>query len=224
MKKSVIVVCLALLPATISFAQESSDRQGETQTGMGREKSEKNEGGLFVEPFLTYQSYDVKIKTSQLPLVGGDSTGGSDGYGLGARFGVHVAEVFFIAADARYAKPEFSESIYDKTDSDQYNYGLTVGAQTPIAGLRVWGTYLIDGRTNPESGDSGLDLRFEDLKGYRAGLGLYIGAVSANLEYQKMTYDTTRIQSWGSIDADFGSNVDTDVEGYSVSLGFPFTL
>lgn len=224
----ILLIALAILfSGSAGYAQEDTQSTQTTETKVEVEKTDRNNnniGGAYIEPYLTYEIDDVKTKTSQLPLVNNDTTGTSQGFGLGARLGVHVQEVVFVAADARYAQPQMDKSLYSNTKADQYNYGATLGVQTPLAGLRLWGTYVIGGRMNPDSGANGVDLRFDDLKGYRVGAGLYIKSLSVNLEYQKLAYDTTHVQSWGDVAVDTSFGTDTDIEGYLLSLGFPFTL
>jgi hypothetical protein len=220
--KKIILSMVALLLGPLSYAQDSTQT---TETNVEVDRTEEPKaGGPFVEPYLTYESDDVKIKTSDMPLVANDTTSSSDGFGIGARLGLHVKEIFFLAADARFAQSQLSQSLYDNTRANQYNYGVTAGAQTPLAGLRLWGTYVLGGRMDPSSGENGVDLRFEDLNGYRVGAGLFVRSVSINVEYQNLTFDTTRVQSWGNVAVDSNFDTDTDVQGYTLGLGFPFTL
>lgn len=201
----------------ISFAQESV-------TTYEVEDDKRGRAGFYAEPFLTYENNDVSIKTSDLPIIDKDVKSTGDGFGLGARIGAHVGDIFFVAVDGRYSQPQMGSKFYDKAKSEEYNYGLTAGAQTPIAGIRLWATMVLGGRMDPRSGDNGLDLRFEEMEGYRIGAGVYIKNVSVNLEYQNNKFDKTTVQSWGGYGVGSRLNTDTDLEGYTVALGFPMTL
>ncbi|HRO68424.1 MAG TPA: hypothetical protein PL182_12715 [Pseudobdellovibrionaceae bacterium] len=181
-------------------------------------------GGLFVEPLLQYEDSKSEIKSSQLPLVTDDSSGTLKGPGLGLRLGGHVADIVFIAADARYMKTDLNDSFYEKAAATGYNYGVTLGAQTPLFGIRVWGTAVLGGELDPEAGVSDLDLKFKDAKGHRVGAGIHFAAVAVNLEYQDLKYDKTEIQSWGSLTANNTTDVDSTQKGLILSVGFPIEL
>jgi hypothetical protein len=227
MKNEILLVSI-LCFSGVSYAAdqtETTETTQTTETTMAPEKSEEpSKGGLFAEPFLIYENNDVKIHTSQMPVINRDANGESNGFGVGARIGAHVKESAFVAGDIRYAKPKMGQSIYQNAQADEYNYGITAGAQTPFYGIRLWGTYVAGGQMNPEPGDQGLDLRFENLTGYRAGAGVYYKKLSVNLEYQRLTFDKTRVQSWGNATVNTAFNTDTTVNGYVLALGFPFLL
>ena len=181
---------------------------------------ELSKGGLFVEPMITYQTGDTKV---EYPAPFEDSEEHVKGFGLGARLGFHVWESVFLGVDARYSMPRYESSALDETaDAKAYNGGITLGAQTPVAGLRVWGTYLLTGELDPE-GIGQVDVKYKDLKGYRIGAGLYVGVVSGNLEYENSKYDTTEFEKLGPIS---GSTDDITGENkyYILSVSFPISL
>lgn len=186
--------------------------------------SAQSRGGLFVEPMLTLESSDSKIKTSTWPGFT-DTSGKMEGFGLGLRLGGHFADVLFLAADLRYDRSTFKDSSYGKATSPGYNYGLTFGGQTPFLGVRVWGTGIFGGEVDPESGDNGLDVKFQDGRGYRVGAGLHIAVVALSLEYQEIKYGKTVLQKApivGGINE--ASDVDFERKGVVLSLSFPVEL
>ena len=180
--------------------------------------AELSKGGLFLEPSVTYTTGEMK---TSYPVFN-DSTEKTNGLGLGLRLGFHVYESVFIGADARYSMLNFdSSALNDKADSAGYNYGVTLGAQTPVAGLRVWGTYILGGEIDPKEINN-VDVKFKDFKGYRVGAGLYVGVVSVNLEYQDAQYDNVDYSAVG-----FTGNTDS-IDGkdkaWIASVSFPVSL
>lgn len=175
-------------------------------------------GGFYVEPMVTYEG---SSKTElDWPSPFDNSTGSSEGLGVGARLGMHASEIVFLAADVRYSKPQFKDSTNGlDAAATQYNYGVTLGAQTPVLGIRVWGSYIIGSELNPDE-DNGVDVNFTDGKGYRVGAGVHFAFVSVNLEYQDLKYDKTKIEGGGVFS---GSELDTDLtnKSYILSVGFP---
>lgn len=146
------------------------------------------------------------------------------GYGVGLRVGGHVSELFFLGLDARYARIQMSDSFYEKADARVYNLAPIVGVQTPYFGIRLLAGYVQAGENDPGAGYQGLDLKFKEVNGWRVGAGLYIAAVSLNLEYQDLTYNTTEIQSFGSYVVNNATSVDANNRGYSLSLSFPIEM
>jgi hypothetical protein len=177
-------------------------------------------GGMFIEPLLTYQTGDVTVNWPS-PL--NESKEDLKGFGLGLRFGVHVYESLFLGVDGRYAKPNYDSSALNADgSSDAYDAGLMLGVQTPLYGIRVWGTYILTGTLNPEEINN-VDVKFTDLKGYRIGAGIYVKSVSINLEYQDATYDKTTIEKAGPLSGNL-DGIDGHNKSYIVSLSFPVTL
>lgn len=178
-------------------------------------------GGLFVEPALTYEhSNDAKI-TWPSPLSA--STGSIRGFGLAGRLGFHVSEAVFVGADARYSRPKFTNSAnnYD-ANAEAMNLGAVVGMQMPEMGLRLWGEYIFMGSLDPAASQN-TDVKFEDAKGYRVGVGFHVQSVSLNLEYQKLTYGKSTLQQAGPITP--GWNMpDLDTASYIASVSFPLEL
>ena len=179
------------------------------------------EFGLFVEPGVTYQTQSSTIRN---PAPFNDSTAKVDGFGLMGRLGVHVNEVFFVAADARFALPNYRDTAvnYD-TSAMEYDLGPSVGVQMPYAGLRVWGTYILTSQLDPK-GTSNLDYKFNDGTGYRIGAGVRLSMVSLNLEYQRIKYASTTFEN-----AAFFTNKNTDAikfdgEAWIASVSFPLEL
>lgn len=178
-------------------------------------------GGLFVEPGVTYESLDTSIDWSS-PFS--NSSGTSKGLGVSARLGFHVGEIVFLALDARYSKPTFTDSSTDASNSaTSYNYGPVVGIQTPIVGLRVWGQYVLDGAYDPEK-TSYMDYKFDKGNGYRVGVGMHVAVVSINLEYQDLKYKTS-IQEFLSTPVNASlENADLSSKNFILGVSFPIEM
>ena len=205
MKFKILLSTLALTTfATVSHAQS---------------EDAKDRAGLFLEPSLTYLSGEMKVS---YPNTNTESTEKTSGLGLGLRLGFHVFDTMFIAADGRYAKPNYeSSALGGSASADLSNLGVTLGLQTPLAGVRVWGTYLVSGALDPQE-IRGTDVKFNNPKGYRLGAGLYVAMVSVNLEYQDVKYDSVTAEKWGFI-GNFDSVKGSD-KSYILSVSFPIAL
>jgi hypothetical protein len=142
--------------------------------------------GPFVDPSLTYEKGDGNVN---YPASFSSGKGELDGFGIGARAGVHVSEIVFVGIDARYSMLKYKDTTanYDES-ATAFNWGPVAGVQMPIAGLRVWGSYIIGGELDPDSGNS-FDVKFKGVDGYRVGAGVRVLITSLNLEYQKLSYD-----------------------------------
>lgn len=186
--------------------------------------SSSSGGGLMVEPILSMTNESSTLKTSQLPVINDDTSGTLRGYGLGARLGVHAGDIVFVGVDGRFARLDMSDSSYEKAQGDAFNYGPTVGVQTPFFGIRVMGTYILGGEFDPGPGSQGVDLKFENLRGYRVGAGVHVAAVAVNLEYQNSRFEDSNIQSFGALGGQADTSVDFENEGYTLSLSFPVEL
>ncbi len=219
MRKLVLIFSIL---SGLSFAHSADETT--TQNVDGDVRAHRSTGGLFVEPMLIYSKNEASIKTSQLPLLTGDSSGTISDAAIGARLGFHVAEVFILAADGRYGKSHFQDSLYASAEGSDYNYGVTAGVQTPLAGIQLFGTYILGGVFDPAAGAQNVDMKFTDARGYRVGAGIHILAVSLNLEYQDLTYNNSTIESFGNVTVNQQSKVDATQRGYAVSLGFPIEL
>lgn len=182
--------------------------------------AELSTAGLFLEPALTYETGTATVS---YPAPLNDSDEDVKGFGLGLRFGFHFYESFFAAVDARYSKPTYDSSALDgSADATHYNGGVTVGAQTPYLGIRVWGTYIFAGELNPDT-INGFDVKYTDLKGYRVGAGVYVSVVGLNLEYQDAKYDTATIEDPGAVAGNL-DNVDAHDKSFIFSVSFPISF
>lgn len=180
-----------------------------------------NQGGLFIEPMLTYENGDAEV---DLPSPFNSSDSSVDGFGIGGRLGFHFLESVFVGIDGRYSKPTYkNDDTNISTDATAYNYGPVVGIQLPTPlGIRVWAGYIAGGQMDLEE-DQGVDLKFKDGSGYRIGGGIKLALVSLNLEYQQMNYKETELEDAG-IFTGTTNDVDQKNSSYVFSVSFPFSL
>lgn len=177
--------------------------------------------GVFLEPMLTYQKGDATTNWNP-PLE--KSTSSVTGSGLGLRLGYHFLDTLFLAADARYSHPEWKNSNLDlASKATDLNYGLTLGFQPPIIGLRVWGTYVFDGSLDPME-TQGFDFKFRKAQGYRLGGGFSFILVSLNLEYQELKHTDLEIERTGSFTGISASNTAMDSKTWIASVSIPFSF
>lgn len=177
--------------------------------------------GLFVEPLVTYEGSSKTELDWPTPFQ--SSTGSVEGLGVGARLGGHINEIFLVAADVRYSKPQFKNSANNiDVASNQHNHGVMVGAQTPFLGIRITGSYILGGELDPDAGNN-VNAKFTEGTGYRVGAGMHFAFVSVNLEYQDMKYNKTTLESVGPF---AGPDLDYDLtnKSYILSVGFPIEL
>jgi hypothetical protein len=179
-------------------------------------------GGLFVEPGLTYELGKTSV---DYPAPLSNSSGEANGFGLTGRFGVHVHSAVFLALDARYAMPKFTDSSvsYD-AQATSFNWGPVVGVQMPVAGLRVWGGYVAGGYLDPEASGA-VDVKFQDSTGFRVGAGFRLAMLSLNLEYQNLSYGKAQLEKLGPFTP--GTNFDSvklENESWIASVSFPLEL
>lgn len=230
MKFTKLVLAASLLLCVGQAWAQSDDTKTKTTTTdnpEGRTKTETTEvdrkgdagaGGFFVEPGLRYESISGDIN---LPTPLGNSDIEAQGLGVSARAGFHIFDVMFIAAEANYSQLQFDENATSfSSDGSAYSFGPTVGFQTPWAGVRVWGTYIAGGEFNPSS-DNGIDLDFEDQRGYKVGLGLRFAKFGASVEYQDSTYESVDINNFG------GGNIgglEAENQAWIGSISFPISL
>jgi hypothetical protein len=183
--------------------------------------AQASESGLFIEPAVTYQSSDFDVN---YPFA--QSSGETDGFGLGARVGFHVSDSLFLGVDGRYSLLNFQDSNsvfnYD-TKAKSYNIAPVIGIQMPVIGLRVWGSYIVSSTLDPDEKNS-LDLKFDDGTGYRIGAGFHVATISFNLEYQKVDYDKTTFQQVGPVTNTATDNVKLKNEAWIASISFPISL
>lgn len=178
--------------------------------------------GVFVEPSAHYEMSDTTVNYPS-PLSSSD--GSANGFGVGARLGLHLHEMFFVGLDGRYSIPEFKDTSVNYTASSKsMNWGPVVGLQMAEIGLRFWGSYIIDGNLNPDE-NNGVDIEFRKAKGFRLGTGFRLSVVSLNLEYQDVTYEQTNLQQLGPFapDADL-SGVELENKSWILSISMPLEL
>ena len=199
--------------------------QDTTSTTTTEEDSSRiSKGGLFLEPMIFAAQEEQTVKTSQLPLVTGDSETDTRSYGVGLRFGGHISEVFLLGLDGRYARLNSDDSFYSREDSNVYNIAPVVGLQTPLWGIRILAGYVVAGENDPGEGAQGVDVKFKEATGWRLGAGVHVGAVGINLEYSDLSYNKTEVESLGQFAANQDVDLDMESKGYALSVSFPIEL
>lgn len=179
------------------------------------------QSGFFLEPMVTYQNFKADIEYPNTFLS--DSSGEVKGTGLGLRAGGHVLDTVFLAADLRYAQPKYQDSNFE-SDAKASNYGVVVGLQMPIAGLRLWATYIVDGNLDPKE-DQSVDLKFTEAQGQRFGAGLHVAMFSVNIEYQSVKYKKTELEKLGPFtDINAQDNIELTESGLVASVSFPISF
>ena len=176
-------------------------------------------GGAFVEPMLTYERGTGEV---DFPSPINSSSTDINGFGIGARLGLHVFDTIFLGLDGRYSMPKFEDSsLGQDIRAKAWNYGPVVGLQMPTSiALRVWAGYIFDGRLDPDK-DKNVNEKFTDAHGYRIGAGLKLGIVSLNLEYQDLKYDNTDINEVGIFNPGYStSNIHLDTSSWILSASF----
>ncbi|MBC7538507.1 MAG: hypothetical protein H7281_06790 [Bacteriovorax sp.] len=178
--------------------------------------------GLFVEPAITYEVGD---NTVNFPSPLSNSTGSTNGLGLGARVGFHLYDVLFLGLDGRFSMPNFKNSSRDyDASSVAANWGPVIGMQTPVVGLRVWGSIILGGSLDPERSGN-FDVKFTDGSGFRIGAGFLVSLVSLNLEYQHIDYDKTTLEQIGPFSSGTTLNgVNLENNSIIASVSFPYAL
>lgn len=176
-------------------------------------------GGFFLEPMIFASQEDMSVETSGF----GDTSGSARSYGAALRFGGHISEIALLGLDARYSKANIDGTSYGDVDADVYNIAPMVGLQTPLAGIRLTAGYVLAGENNPDGGNT-FDVKFKEAQGWRLGAGIHILAVSVNLEYQDLTYNTTEVESVGPLATSSDFDVDANTQGYALTVGFPIEL
>lgn len=179
------------------------------------------QAGFFAEPMLTYQDFEGEV-TYPSPFTN-DSSVKIKGAGVGVRIGGHVLDTMFLAADLRYAKPTYEDSNFS-AQAEAMNAGVVLGVQMPIAGLRIWGTYVGDGTLDPGE-DNSVDFKFKQAKGHRVGVGFHIAMFSINLEYENLKYDGTEIERLGPFtNISDQDSIELKHTGYVASVSFPISF
>jgi hypothetical protein len=204
-----------MMAPTTTTSEETTSRTYTEDTGMHRRLA-----GFYIEPGIVGTREDADIKSS---LVGSDRSGNANSVSVDLKLGGHINDMFFAGADGRYGRSRFENTSYQDTDATSWNWGPTVGLNTPYFGGRVWASYIVDGNYNPDQGANGVDLNFKDPYGWRVGGGIRLSNVSLNLEYEDLTYRTTDFESVGTLAANT-AGTDFAQRGYSLSLSFPIDL
>lgn len=173
--------------------------------------------GLFLEPGIFYEKGDNNI---DWPSPLSSSTGTTKGFGVDLKLGLHWNSVVFLALDGTYSKVKFENSATDySADATSTTYGAVIGGQFPVLGLRAWGGYVFGGKLDPDE-DGGYDVKFEDPKGLKVGVGFKIFFVSINVEYMDLKYDKSYIEK--PTNMSFDNKLENKVG--MVSLSFPLSL
>lgn len=173
--------------------------------------------GFYIEPGLFYEKGDNKI---EWPSPLGSSTGTTKGPGLDLKIGLHWDSIVFLALDGTYSRVKFENSATNySADGPSTTYGAIIGAQFPVLGLRGWAGYVFGGKLDPDQ-DGTYDVKFEDPKGLKLGLGFKIFLVSINLEYMDLKYDKSTIEK--PVSTTFDDKLQNKVGILSVSI--PITL
>lgn len=184
--------------------------------------AENKPGGFFIEPALTYQVTDTEI---DYPAPLANSDGSANGFGIGGLIGIHISDIIFAGADARFSMPSFKD---DATGYDSkvvaYNLSPVIGIQMPNVGLRVWASYILWGDFNPAASGS-FDIKFKDATGYRIGTGFRIKELSLNLEYQDIQYAKTELEAIGVFTPGTNfDNVNLKTNSWILSVSMPLAL
>lgn len=204
-------------PSTGRETTTESSSQRETSSDDKEEKTDH--GGFFFEPSVIYENLGHKLKYNGPS----ESKEQINGPGIGLRLGGHVHDVFFLAADARFSQPNYkSDQLGDDSKADSYNLAATVGLQTPVAGLRVWGSYILAGELDPKA-ILGTDIKLTGMTGYRVGVGFYVAVVSVNLEYQNANYNNLTVQNQGLLPSPVITRSGNS-DGYIASVSFPIAF
>ena len=114
-------------------------------------------------------------------------------------------------------------SVNYSADATQFNWGPVVGVQTPVFGIRVWGTYIAGGMLDPKASGN-FDVKLENATGYRVGAGMRWMMLSLNLEYQNLKYDKLNVENIGGFTNGQFNDVKPKNESWIASVSFPFDL
>lgn len=220
--KTTLLVSSVVLAGSFAQAVEPVYNTDYNKSTHTTEFTESAKSGFMFEPMVLAEASDLKPSVSNGAIAEND--GSLRGGGLGLRIGGHINDTFFYAADGRYTREDFKNNTYATASSWGYNYGATIGAQTPYYGVRVWGTGVLGGSLDPASGANGVDLRFDNPKGWRVGAGVHVYQVAVNLEYQDLKYGSTVVQNAGAAAIDTDNTGTLTQRGATLSVGFPIEL
>jgi hypothetical protein len=181
----------------------------------------QHRGGLFLEPSLFYETGKGEIDWGSINAADGNIKG----LGVGLRFGVHISDIVFIAADGMYSKPKFTDDSGNNFDAKTKSWlaGLTVGAQTPYYGIRVWGGYMPFGQIELDGRNTSTNVRFTEPKIWKFGAGIRYNIVSINLEYLNGKYNSMDALNAGFLTGNYSSATATR-NSWIVSVSFPLAL
>ncbi len=171
--------------------------------------------GLFLEPGVTYQSTHSSIDYGA--GVGGSSAG-TRGFGAVLRGGIHVYERFFVAVDGRYAFLNFNDNANGiDVAARSWDVAPTIGMQMADWGARLYVGYALAGDLDPEAA-GGVDAKFSQANGWRAGAGLKARNFSVNIEWQRLHYGEASLSRPAAATLE---GVDYNGEGLVASITFP---
>jgi hypothetical protein len=219
MNAKIFIFSVVLGLSVVGRTQESS-----SVTLLHRQSETSLNGHLLLEPMLIGNSENFSVRSAPLPVAESNTSGSTLGYGLGLRAGVHVLDSFFVGFDGRYAYEELNNFFYQDTTATAYSFGPMIGGELPYYGIRLTATYIMLGEFKPTLDAYGLNMKFTDPLGWRIGAGIRIATVSVNLEYQDLTYEKTRVISWGALPPTSAVGTQAESGGYVLSLSYPFTL
>lgn len=181
--------------------------------------SQQAAAGFYIEPGITYEKGDNKL---DWPSPLNDSTGNTKGLGVDLKLGFHVASTFFAGVEAAYSKVRFEQSATDyAADASSTLYGAILGAQMPVAGLRIWAGYIFGGDLDPDE-SGGVDVKFTGAHGPKVGIGIKIFMVSLNLEYMDLEYNDSKLEQAGPVTGSLDEKLKNKVGLVSISM--PITL
>lgn len=196
-----------------------TENQGVTTGRVESENAMGDAGGFFAEPFVAIGQDSTSVEG----MAAVDNEGTIQHVTAGARLGIHVSEVVFGGLDGRYSRAEFKDTFYGDSSGNIVNVGPMAGVQFPDLGLRAWGTYVLLGNYDLESGSQGADIDFSDPRGFRVGAGYRFSAVSLNVEYENYSWKDSTVEAGGA-GVSSADEIDLDNEGFNVSLSFPIEL
>lgn len=215
------IILSVMLLLSLSFVTHAQEQITPEVAKTSNPTSTDSNIGLFLEPALTFEI--GRMNLTYLPPYS-NSRDETYGVGLGGRLGFHAYDTFFLALDGRYSRLNYdSSTLAGEGSANSYNLGLTLGGQTPLAGLRLWATYLFTGILNPSTIKE-VDLKFKGLNGVRLGGGFYVAMFSVNLEYQYAKYSSTVIENSGAILPGQQNTMKGTQHSYILSASFPISL
>jgi hypothetical protein len=165
--------------------------------------------GLLLEPYLGYNFTAITDDN--------DNGTAASGAMLGARIGWTVVGAFFVAFDYSTGEMEWEPegAVALTLDGTLTRMGVTVGADIPVAPIRLWLGYY-QSEYDPSGG--GFNYEFEDGTGLKLGVGLtFLPIVDINLEYFNGKYDDFKING-------ITINQEMEDKGLMLSISAPFDI